>query len=78
MRKILASAVILAILSLPAFAQQQKKEDEPLAILEREKQKQAEALDKQYKRMMDRSRKDTETPKTDPWSNMRTPNDSKR
>jgi hypothetical protein len=76
MRKLLSSAVILAILSLPAFAQ--KKDDEPLAILEREKQKQAEALDKQYKRMMDRSRKDTETPKTDPWSNMRTPNDSKR
>jgi hypothetical protein len=77
MRKLLSSAVILAILSSPALAQQ-KKEDEPLAILEREKQKQAEALDKQYKRMMDRSRKDTETPKTDPWSNMRTPNDSKR
>jgi hypothetical protein len=76
MRKLLSSAVILAILSLPAFAQ--KKDDEPLAILEREKQKQAEALDKQYKRMMDRSRKDAETPKTDPWSNMRTPNDSKR
>ncbi|HEY6381731.1 MAG TPA: hypothetical protein VIY07_07985, partial [Pseudolabrys sp.] len=79
MRKLLASAVILAILSSPAFAQlQPKKEDDPLVILEKEKQKQAEALDKQYKRMMDRSRKDAETPKSDPWSNMRTPNDSKR
>jgi hypothetical protein len=79
MRKLLASAVILAILSSPAFAQlQPKKEDDPLVIMDKEKQKQAEALDKQYKRMMDRSRKDAETPKTDPWSNMRTPNDSKR
>jgi hypothetical protein len=77
MRKLFASAIVLAILTSPAFAQQ-KKEDEPLVILERDKQRQAEALDKQYKRMMDRSRKDTETPKTDPWSNMRAPNDSKR
>jgi hypothetical protein len=76
MRKLLSSAVILAILSSPAFAQ--KKENEPLEILERDKRQQAEALDKQYKRMMDRSRKDAETPKTDPWSNMRTPNDGKR
>ena len=77
MRKLFASAIVLAILTSPAFAQQ-KKEDEPLVILERDKLRQAEALDKQYKRMMDRSRKDTETPKTDPWSNMRAPNDSKR
>ena len=78
MRKLLASAIVLAILTCPAFAQQQKKDDEPLMILERDKERQAEALDKQYKRMIDRSRKDTETPKTDPWSNMRAPNDSKR
>jgi hypothetical protein len=77
MRKLFASAIVLAILTSPAFAQQ-KQEDEPLVILERDKQRQAEALDKQYKRMMDRSRKDTETPKTDPWSNMRAPNNGKR
>jgi hypothetical protein len=61
---------------LPAFAQ--KKEDEPLQIIEREKQKQAEALDKQYKQMMDRNRKDSETPRADPWATMRAPNDGKR
>jgi hypothetical protein len=77
MKKLLASAVILAILSSPAFAQLGNKED-PLVAEEKEKQKRAEALDKQYKQMMERSRKDTETPKTDPWSNMRTPNDGKR
>jgi len=76
MGKLLASAVILAILSSPAFAQ--KKEDEPLAIIEKDKQRQVEAVDRQYKRMMERSRKDTDMPKTDPWSNMRTPNDGKR
>ena len=76
MRKLLASAVILTILGSPAFAQ--KKEDDPMMIIEKEKQKQAEALDKQYKQMMERSRKDTGAAKTDPWSNMRTPNDGKR
>ena|SRR5215510_9901918 len=78
MKKLLASAVILAILSSPAFAQLGQKEDEPLVAEEKEKQKRAEALDKQYKQMMERSRKDTGAPKTDPWSNMRTPNDGKR
>ena len=76
MRKAVASVIVLAILTLPAFAQ--KKEDEPLEILEKEKQKQAEALDKQYKRMMERNRKDGDTPRTDPWATMRTPNDGKR
>jgi hypothetical protein len=76
MRKLVASAVALAILTLPAFAQ--KKEDEPLQIIERDKQKQAEELDKQYKRMMERNRKDADAPKTDPWATMRGQNDGKR
>jgi len=76
MRKLVASAVALAILTLPAFAQ--KKEDEPLEIIERDKQKQAEELDKKYKRMMERNRKDADAPKTDPWATMRGPNDGKR
>jgi hypothetical protein len=80
MKKLLASAVILAILSSPAFAQLGKKEDDPLVLEEKEKQKQAETVDKQYKQMMERLRKDKDTgaAKTDPWSNMRTPNDGKR
>ena len=38
---------------------------------------QAEALDRQYKKMMDRNRKEGDAQKSDPWSNMRTPNEGK-
>jgi len=76
MRKFVVSAILLGILSGPAFAQ--KKENEPLEILEREKKKQAEALDQQYKRTMDRTRKEGDPTRTDPWANMRGSNDGKR
>jgi hypothetical protein len=45
--------------------------------LDRDKKLQAEALDKQYKRMMERNRKEGETQRADPWSNMRAPNEGK-
>ena len=78
MKRLLFSAAALAILAAPAFAQQ--KDNEPLQILEREKKQQAEQVDQQYKRAMERSRKgeDAAAARTDPWSNMRTPNDGKR
>ncbi|HME29013.1 MAG TPA: hypothetical protein VKE53_04025 [Pseudolabrys sp.] len=74
MRKLVASTVVLAILTSPAFAQK----EEPLVTIERDKQQQAEALDKQYKKLMERSRKEPETPRADPWATMRAPNDAKR
>jgi len=51
-----------------------------LAILDREKKQQAEQLDQQYKRAMERSRKDGDTAsmRTDPWANMRGPTEGKR
>ena len=78
MKKLLFGAVALAVLAEPAFAQQ--KDDEPLAILEREKKQQAEQLDQQYKRAMERSRKDGDTAsrRTDPWATMRGPTEGKR
>lgn len=78
MKKLLFSAVALAVLAAPAFAQ--KKDDEPLQILEREKKQQAEQLDRQYNQQMERSRKDGDKAavRSDPWSNMRAPNDGKR
>jgi hypothetical protein len=76
MKRLLFGAVTLAVLAAPAFAQ--KKDDEPLAILEREKKQQAEQLDQQYKRMLDRSRKENETARSDPWANMRAPKEDKR
>lgn len=78
MKKLFFGAVALAILAAPAFAQ--KKEDEPLQILEREKKQQAEQLDQQYRRAMERSRTngDTAAARTDPWAKMRAPTEGKR
>jgi hypothetical protein len=76
MKKLAVTAFMLGILTVPAFAQ--GKDSEPLEIQDRDKKQQAEALDKQYKKMMDRNRKDGETQqRSDPWSNMRTPNEGK-
>ena len=79
MKRLVLTIVALGILTAPAFAQK-KGEDEPLAILEREKKQQAEQVDQQYKRTMDRTRKDADTAavRNDPWANMRAPNDGKR
>ena len=76
MNRLLLGAVVLAVVAAPAFAQ--KKDDEPLAILEREKKQQAEQLDQQYKRTLDRTRKESETARSDPWANMRAPKEDKR
>lgn len=76
MKRLLFGAVALAVLAAPAFAQ--KKDDEPLMVLEREKKQQAEQLDQQYKRTLDRTRKENETARSDPWANMRAPKEDKR
>jgi Ni/Co efflux regulator RcnB len=76
MKRLLFGAIALAVLAAPAFAQ--KKDDEPLMILEREKKQQAEQLDQQYKRTLDRTRKENETARSDPWANMRAPKEDKR
>jgi hypothetical protein len=78
MRKLLFSAVALSILTTPSLAQ--KKDDEPLVILDREKKQQAEQVDRQYKRTLEQTRKDGNAAATanDPWANMRTPTDGKR
>lgn len=76
MKRLLFGAVALAVLAEPAFAQ--KKDDDPLMVLEREKKQQAEQLDQQYKRTLDRTRKENETARSDPWANMRAPKEDKR
>ena len=76
MKRLLFGAVTLAVLAAPAFAQ--KKDDDPLMVLEREKKQQAEQLDQQYKRTLDRTRKENETARSDPWANMRAPKEDKR
>ncbi|HZP71316.1 MAG TPA: hypothetical protein VFB29_15355 [Pseudolabrys sp.] len=78
MKRLILGATALAILAAPAFAQ--KKDDEPLAILEREKKQQAEQVDQQYQRTINRTRRETDSAsaRTDPWANMRSPTDGKR
>ena len=76
MKRLLFGAVALAVLAAPASAQ--KRDDDPLMILEREKKQQAEQLDQQYKRTLDRTRKENEAARSDPWANMRAPKEDKR
>lgn len=82
MKKLLLSAVALAILAAPAYAQKGGgKDNEPLMLLDREKKEQAERADQEYQRMINRTRRDGETAaRNDPWANMRAPasNDGKR
>ena len=75
MKKLAVSAFMLGTLTAPAFAQ--SKDMEPLELMDRDKKQQADAVDKQYKKMMDRNRKESENQKSDPWSNMRAPNEGK-
>ena len=78
MKKIVASVIALGLLSGPVFAQKSRADD-PIMIQERNKQQQAEALDKQYKRTLDQTRKEGDAPvRSDPWEKMRGPNDGKR
>lgn len=75
MKKLAVTAFMLGTLTAPAFAQ--SKDMEPLELMDRDKKQQADAVDKQYKKMMDRNRKESENQKSDPWWNMRAPNEGK-
>lgn len=78
MKKIVASAIVLGLLGGPVFAQK-SRDDDPIMVQERDKQQQAQALDKQYKRTLDHTRKEGSAPvRSDPWANMRGSNDGKR
>jgi hypothetical protein len=65
MRKIAVAAIVLAGMTLPAYAQQGRYDAEDAA-----KKRDAERLDKQYKTILQLTDKATPT-KTDPWQNMR-------
>ncbi len=79
MKKLVVSAVMLGVLAGPAFAQ--KRDDDPLVIMEKEKKSRAEVVDQQYKRTLEQTRKEKESdaaPRNDPWANMRGSSDGKR
>ena len=69
MRKITIAAVLLVGLAATAYAQQQqqpKVDPEEIA-----KQRDAAALDKQYKTILELTDKSSAPVKVDPWQNMR-------
>jgi hypothetical protein len=65
MRKIAVAAIVLAGLALPAYAQEGKYDAQDAS-----KKREAEALDKQYKTILQLTDK-TAPAKIDPWQNMR-------
>jgi hypothetical protein len=76
MKRLIAATVALAALTRPVFAQA-SNEDDPIILQEKQKKKDAEAQDRQYKSTLDKTRQETTAPRTDPWSNMRGTDDSK-
>jgi hypothetical protein len=68
---VLAFTLVLTLLTGPVFAQA-SRDDDPVVMQDKQRSKDAEDVDKQYKRTLDKTRKATEaTSRTDPWSNMR-------
>jgi hypothetical protein len=75
MKRVIAAALVLAFFTGPVFAQP-SNEDDPIILQDKNRKKDAEDVDKQYKRTLDKTRKASEaTARTDPWSNMRAPAD---
>jgi hypothetical protein len=76
MKRLIAATVALAALTGPVFAQASNESD-PIIMEQKQKKKDAEAQDRQYKSTLERTRQETTAPRTDPWSNMRGTDDSK-
>ena len=83
-RILTAAALATVLLSGPAFAQASssvgapKKEKSPLALEAEERQKRREEIDKEYNAARLRTLGDTKAVKTDPWANMRAPDDGQK
>ena len=78
MARYIVAIVMLAVIAGPALAQQKRAPPpNPLAEEDKQKIKDAEAIDKQYKSTL-RSTDPAATPvRVDPWQNMRGTDDSK-
>jgi len=76
MTRYIVAIVSLAIITGPVLAQE-KPSDNPLAVDEQQKKKEAEAVEKQYNATR-KFRDQAPTPtRSDPWQNMRGADDSK-
>jgi hypothetical protein len=79
MRRLTIGAMLLGFLAGPVYAQDNpdKMSDDPIVLDQLQKKKDADAIDRQYSRALDKTRKANTDPKVDPWSNMRGADDSK-
>lgn len=69
MKRLIIATALLAILAAPAMAQRK-----PYSVMSDEEKadyKASEAVDKQYRATLDRTRKDAAETQVDPWANMR-------
>lgn len=73
MRRIAIGLMILALAGLPAMAQ--RGAEKPPDPEEVQKKREAEALDRQYKSTLERTKSDAPV-RTDPWANMRSTTDT--
>ena len=73
MKRLIVATLLLVPLTAPAFAQ--ARDDDPIIMQDKNRQKAAEEVDKQYKRTLDKTSKPTTGARADPWSNMRAPAD---
>jgi hypothetical protein len=76
MARFIVAIVLLAVIAGPAFAQKKPPEN-PLAVEEQQKKKEAEAVEKEYnatRKYRDQAAMPT---RVDPWQNMRGTDDSK-
>jgi len=76
MKRLIAATLGLAVLTGPVFAQQ-SRDDDPVIMQDKNKKRDADAIDRQYKSTLDNTRATIQEPRTDPWQNMRGSADSK-
>lgn len=69
MKRLIIATALLAILAAPAMAQ--RKPYSLMSDEEKAEAKASEAVDKQYRNAMDRTRKDRAEAPVDPWANLR-------
>lgn len=77
MKRFIVAAAATALLTGLAYAQEPKRDDDPMVIYEKTKKEEAEQVDKQYQRTLKRTNQGLPAqPAADPWANMRGPADN--
>jgi hypothetical protein len=78
MARYIVAIVMLAVVAGPTLAQERKAPPaNPLAVEDKQKIKDAEAIDKQYKSTLGSTDPAATPVRVDPWQNMRGTDDSK-